>query len=307
MSSTRVFGGFSLLAFSALVGLAGCGAEGPATESEAHEHVGHAEQAWDSQAGNPTHATHSYLTEYAVDQLSGQYPELATYRATLVDGANRELHELPVSDPFEEELRVAVGGTNWGADHPEVAWHRAKASYAAGDKGMAYWYVGVVLHYVEDMGVPAHAFHVIHQGNLTQRDNFELLGLQRWAPLFDSLHTDPHYAAPSDYVAWSGAWTKSDFQQAFPGTTYSLHMFPVSWLWSSNAQATFVREREGHTAVAAKLALHAAAISLPLKLLRLFERPRQEVVVLDLGAREPARAHQMQQRRRADLVDEQLP
>lgn len=231
------------------------------TQASEHDHdpVGQESQRWDSQAGNPTHATHSYLTEYAVDQLSRQLPELASYRATLVDGANRELHELPVSDPFEEELRVAVGGTNWGANHPEVAWTRARTSYAKGDKGMAYWYVGVILHYVQDMGVPAHAYHLIHQGTLTERDNFELLGLQRWAPLFDDLKADPAYAAPSDYVSWSGSWTKSDFQTAFPGKTYTLTFFPMSWWWTPSDKARFVREREGHTAVAVKYALRAAA------------------------------------------------
>jgi hypothetical protein len=32
-------------------------------------------RGWDSQAWNPTHATHSYLTEWAIDQLKGQFPE----------------------------------------------------------------------------------------------------------------------------------------------------------------------------------------------------------------------------------------
>lgn len=244
------------------LGATACGSEAPAPAVE-HEHVGHTAERWDSQGGNPTHATHSYLTEYAVDHLSAELPELASFRATLIDGANRELHELPLSDPFEEELRVAVGGTNWGADHPEVAWTRARAAYAAGDKGMAYWYVGVILHYVEDMGVPAHAFHVLHQGTFTQRDNFELLGLQRWAPKFDALRTDPAYGAPSDYVLWSGSWTRSDFQSAFPGSTYSLHFFPMSWLWASSDKSRFVSEREGRTAIAAKYALRAAALGLP--------------------------------------------
>jgi hypothetical protein len=32
-------------------------------------------KAWDSKGGNPTHPTHSYLTEWAIDQLKGQSPE----------------------------------------------------------------------------------------------------------------------------------------------------------------------------------------------------------------------------------------
>src|SRR3982750_847351 len=59
---------------------------------------------WDSQNWNPTHATHSYLTEWAIDQLKGQWPELQQYRTPLVDGANAELHELKVK------------GTQYGVD-----------------------------------------------------------------------------------------------------------------------------------------------------------------------------------------------
>jgi len=43
------------------------------------------------------HSTHSYLTEYALDQLQAQYPDLKKYRAVMVEGANQEMHELPVT------------------------------------------------------------------------------------------------------------------------------------------------------------------------------------------------------------------
>ncbi len=232
-----------------------------AQSQDAGEQTSSRSDAWDSQKGNPTHATHSYLTEYAIDALKAQYPELQSYRSVLVDGANQELHELPVSDPFMEEMRVAAAGTNWAANHPEVIWNRALASYAAKDKAQAYWYTGVVLHWVEDMGVPAHAFHVIHQGTISESDNFEILGLQRWSPLFDAPRADPGYRAPSDYVTWDGDWARTDFTSTFPGVTYKTNFFSTSWLWASTKQATFVREREGRTALATKYALHAAAVA----------------------------------------------
>ena len=38
-------------------------------------------RGWDSDnKGNPTHATHSYLTEWAIDLLKGQFPELQQFR-----------------------------------------------------------------------------------------------------------------------------------------------------------------------------------------------------------------------------------
>jgi hypothetical protein len=240
---------------------AGCAADASTAAPEA---TAQTQEGWDSQAGNPTHATHSYLTEYAVDHLSPEYPELATYRATIIDGANQELHELPVSDPELEWLRQQAGGTNWAADHPEVVWSYAQDYYASGDKTRAYRYLGIVLHWVEDMGVPAHAFHVIHQGTLTQADNFEILALQKWAPLFDLTASDPYYMAPSDYVVWSGTVTASDFHATFPGKTYSRSFFGTIWWFLSSKQSNFVKEREGRTAVMAEWALRAAADQLGL-------------------------------------------
>jgi hypothetical protein len=239
-----------------LLALAAC-AVTPGSPSA--ENTGANEEAWDSQSGNPTHATHSYLTEYAVDHLSAQYPELATYKATIVKGANEELHELPISgDADLESLREAADGTNWSCNHPEVIWQLAQQAYESGNKDRAYFLTGIVLHWVEDMGVPAHAFHVIHQGTLTQADNFEILGLQRWSPLFDIQYRDPGYYAPSDYLNVSSQWAQNDFHQTFPGQTYTRSFFSISWLWASSTQAHFVQEREGRTATVATWALRAA-------------------------------------------------
>lgn len=231
-----------------------------AEEAAPADDPGHgSQQGWDSQDGNPTHATHSYLTEFAIDQLRGAYPEVQTYRAKLVDGSNRELHELPVANAEQEALRREVEGTNWAANHPERLWDRARRTYAAGDKAKAYWYVGIILHYVEDMGVPSHTFHVVHQGTLSQKDNFEVLALQSWSPSYGSINrTNPRYASPADYVTFNGAWTASDFTSVFPNTNYTLSFFPMTWLFMSGVKTTFVKNRQGRTAMATRWALEAA-------------------------------------------------
>lgn len=226
---------------------------------DAHDQdVAQTQESWDSQSGNPTHATHSYLTEYAVDQLKGEFPELATYKATLVKGANEELHEIALSDPDLESLREAADGTNWSCNHPEIVWAKAQDAYESGDKDRAYFLTGIVLHWVEDMGVPAHAFHVIHQGSWSMRDNFELLALQKWAPRYNITKSDPRYWAPSDYLAVSQDWAESDFHATFPGATYTRTFFSMSWLWASHTQAQFVEDRQGRTATVATWALRAA-------------------------------------------------
>jgi hypothetical protein len=218
------------------------------------------EQDWDSQGGNPTHATHSYLTEHALDSLSWEHPDLVTYRSNVVAGANLELHELPVKDAEQEALRVEAGGTNWGCLRPEAYWAHAQERWLAGDHATAYWFVGIMLHFVEDLGVPAHALRVWHQSSPSNWDHFELLGFQKWAPLYDSINeSDPYYASPADYVALSGTWAASDFASSFPGVTYTRTYFAKTWLFAPTAQKTFVREREGRTATIATWALLAAA------------------------------------------------
>ena len=260
-TARRVFAAVAVssIALAAALSASGCAADTSATNADPAA-TAHTDEAWDSQGGNPTHATHSYLTEYAVDNLSGWYPELATYRSTIVDAANQELHELPITNnPEEEALRVEVEGTNWACNHPERAWAHAKASYAAGDKQKAYWYVGIILHWVEDMGVPAHAFHVYHQGTLGSQDNFELLGLQRWAPSYSAISASyPYFTSPSDYVAWSGTIAANDFNRTFPGQAYYRTFFSSSWFWISSKQATFFHNREGTTATIAYWALYSA-------------------------------------------------
>jgi hypothetical protein len=50
--------------------------------------------AWDSDSKFNPNPTHSYLTNWGIDQLKAQYPELQQYRSQVVEGANTELHEL---------------------------------------------------------------------------------------------------------------------------------------------------------------------------------------------------------------------
>lgn len=236
----------------------GCMAPSEAAPDESDVEPAASEQAFDSQDGNPTHATHSYMTEVAVDAVRSAYPEVETFRAQLIDGSNRELHDLTLKDARQEALRIDVAGNNWGCAKPSVLLARARASYASGDKATAYWLAGILLHYVEDIGVPAHAFRVVHQASPSNWDQFEVMNLQKWWPLYSTLNrVDPGYADATLYVEWNAAWTRSDFAAAFPGVAYTRTMFPMSWLWASSKHKTFVRERQGRTAMATTWALRS--------------------------------------------------
>src|SRR6185437_5238451 len=101
---------------------------------------------------------------------------------------------------------------------------------------------------------------VYHQGDLTEFDNFELMAAQKWAPDFKHLNrTDPHYAQPWRYYAFSQAWTRADAPDY-----RDRNSFAKTWLTASAAEKALVRNREGRTATVALWALNAAAKALRL-------------------------------------------
>jgi hypothetical protein len=222
------------------------------------------EQHWDSAGGNPTHATHSYMAEFAVKTLADELPEVATYKDAILRGVNLELHDLPITkDEAMEALRVEIGGNNWAAEHPEILWSRARESYAAGDKDTAYFYVGIILHYVQDMGVPAHAFHVIHQSSASNWDHIELLGFFQFHADFSvAPPPDPGLDNPVDYLAWSAGTARDQFNAAFPGATYTRTFFPQAYDQMTDVHWKFLRGREAQCSWGTAYALRSAALGL---------------------------------------------
>jgi hypothetical protein len=223
--------------------------------------------AWDSAKfkwlTTIVHPTHSYLTEYALAKLESQYPELKTYGAIVIEGANQELHELPVKGTLYgidlNAARIKHKGTNAGSDDVPGWWADADAAYKAGNKPQAYFLIGIMLHMIEDMGVPAHANGVIHQGTLTEFDNFEAMALQKWDPDFKDVNRkDPGYGDPSRYYRFSQAWTHADA----PGY-HDRDSFAKTWVTASDAEKALVRNRQGRTATVTFWALSAAMKALP--------------------------------------------
>jgi len=205
--------------------------------------------------------THSYLTEYAIDHLRKTYPELEAYREVLVEGANQELHELPVEGTLYgidlDAARVAHKGTNAGSDDVPGWWDDAKRAYAAGNKEQAYFLVGIMLHMIEDMGVPAHANSVYHQGTIGEFDNFEAMALQKWDPDFSRVdRRDPDYADPSRYYKFSQNWAHADAPDYDDPDEFS-----KTWLTASEEEEQLVRDRQARTATVVTWALRAAALA----------------------------------------------
>lgn len=228
----------------------------------AEEATGSDQLHWDSADGNPTHPTHSILAEYAIKTVKAEAPEVALFKQEIIDGANLELHDLKHAK--YEALRIEIGGNNWAAEHPELLWEKAQASYSTGDKAQAYFYIGIMLHYVQDMGVPAHAFHVIHQSGPSSWDHVELLAFfQFHGDLRAPGPTDPKLeGGPLGYIEWSAQSARDHFEKSYPGQTYNRKFFPQAYADLTETDWAFLREREAHCAKATAFALRAAAIEL---------------------------------------------
>ncbi|MFB2882166.1 hypothetical protein [Floridanema aerugineum] len=214
--------------------------------------------AWDSAAGNPTHPTHSYLTEWAIDQLKNQYPELQQFRKVIIEGANAELHELPVSGTKYgidlEAKRRQHQGTNEGCNDIQGWWQDSLTAYRQGQKEQAYFLLGVMLHMIQDMGVPAHANKVYHQGNLTEFDNFEFLALSNWKPKFDDINRqDPGFSEPWKYYAFSQEWTHADAPNYNDRDSFSKF-----WLTASSSEKRLLSNRQGRTSYLTMWAVNSA-------------------------------------------------
>jgi hypothetical protein len=214
--------------------------------------------AWDSKKGNPTHPTHSYLTEWAIDQLNSQYTELQQYRTQVVEGANTELHELPVQGSMYgtnlDAKRIKHQGTNEGCNDIQGWWQDSLSAYKQNHKEQSYFILGIMLHMIEDMGVPAHANKVYHQGNLKEFDNFEFMALLNWKPDFANINRqDPGYIDPWKYYAFSQEWAHADAPNYNNRSSFS-----KIWMFASRSERQLLSNRQGRTANVVKWATNSA-------------------------------------------------
>jgi hypothetical protein len=149
--------------------------------------------------------------------------------------------------------RIQHKGTNAGCDDIQGWWQDSLSAYK-GNKEQSYFLLGVMLHMVEDMGVPAHANKVYHQGNLTEFDNFEFMGLSNWKPSFANINrSDPSYVDPSQYYAFSQDWAHTDA----PNYT-NRDSFSKTWTFASSSERQLLSNRQGRTATVVKWALNSA-------------------------------------------------
>lgn len=224
-------------------------------------------QAWDSQSLLNRRSTHTLLTEWAINEIKSICPEFQQFRKEIIEGANTELHESDISKEVMElgkkygiddlnQKRKDHQGTNEGSDDVEGWWKDALSAYKSGKKQQAFFLTGVMLHMIEDMGVPSHANKVYHQGTLREFDNFEYLALFNWKPNFENINReDPDFEEPWKYYYFSRDWTHED------APSYdSTNDFSKTWLLASDYEKELLSKRQGRTATVAKWALFRACL-----------------------------------------------
>ena len=112
------------------------------------------------------------------------------------------------------------------------------------------------IRHIQDMGVPAHANGVYHQGNATEFDNFEAMALQKWKPVFKRVNReDPGYAGkPWRYYKFSQDWAHEDAPDYDDPDEFS-----KTWLTASDEEEGLVSDRQARTAMVTMWALRQAA------------------------------------------------
>jgi len=231
---------------------------------------------WPSDNGaNPLNKVHTYITQHAIDHSAST--EAKKYATALLEGANMELHELVATARDKgignrygvdvEAKRTAHGGTNEGCTDIRGWWNDALMAYrqslryggtqSENARRQAYFFVGIMLHMIEDMGVPAHAHKIYHQGNATEFDNFEFMSLNNWKPrldLFrgDGLQPDPGIE-PWEYYSFSKVWTLEDSPDYLDRNSFS-----KTWSAASQAEKDLLQNRQGRTEAVAQWALQSA-------------------------------------------------
>ncbi len=233
---------------------------------------------WPSDNGaNPLNKVHTFITQYAINQSGST--EDNKYATAILEGANMELHELAASKRDiaignkygvdVESMRRIRGGTNEGCSDIKGWWTEAMYAYRKsvvfeGEerekfRQRAYFLVGIILHMIEDMGVPAHAHKIYHQGNATEFDNFEFMSLSNWKPSLNlfrrdgSSQADPAYDYPWRYYEFSEKWTLEDSPNYLDRNSFS-----KTWAFANQAERDLLQNRQGRTQKVAQWALESA-------------------------------------------------
>lgn len=197
-------------------------------------------------------STHTYFVDYAVEQLQTKYPDAVKYRALLREGANIEFvgplteNTLPHWVDIEERF-AAHEATRFRAGDIEGWWNDVIEAYRGGHPERAYFLLGVVLHFIQDVGVPAKAKNLDHGIGVTDFDSFEYMAAYNWtnpAPPKASEASPANLKTMLDF--YSAAIAKSHEDAPNYNDTSS---FSNTWTLASPEEQDLLIMRQQHTAL----------------------------------------------------------
>ena len=202
---------------------------------------------WDSGRWNPIGSTHSLFTGWAIDPLKSVPRTPAVPQAdhrrrepgvARVEGQGLEVRRQPRCESDRGTRGPTKDVTTSGVGGPTAA-----TPTCTGDKTGAYFLLGIMLHMIQDMGVPAHANRVHHQASLTGLDHFEIMAFLNWRPALDAIdRDDPAYPEPWKYYEFSGDWTRADAPDYRSRTQFSR-----TWTFARPEERELLRNRQGRT------------------------------------------------------------
>jgi len=248
--------------------------------------LGHCARAWDSEElfndwgareklGLPRdfESTHTRFTKWAlrhVTQPEEMLREMRQHEREILDGGNTEAHGLPLNAAAEKKIRREYGidladviarhlEKEEEPDAPADWWADSLGAYSAGDVKMAYYYLGVLLHMIQDIGLPSRANAAFHSRRMSDLDNFEYMAMfnwkiaEPWKPLRDDVNkADPDYSSPASYYSFNYKWTLED------APSYDNGRMPLTWDKADEPTKDLLFHRQARTAHANLWALESA-------------------------------------------------
>jgi len=155
--------------------------------------------AWDNLYD--TGSSHWRMLEQVIDQVPlpfvDQGNEDSIYALLLNGSVYEGSHYIRRSPAVGCDYWLQAVGSNSGTTHLEYWWQSALCYYRAGDHETAYTMLGRMVHLIQEMGAPPHAYYVMHGESILDQDPFEILSA------ISALNYS-YYKEPSDDVDYPG-------------------------------------------------------------------------------------------------------
>ncbi|MFH0875828.1 MAG: hypothetical protein V1859_07865, partial [archaeon] len=208
-------------------------------------------------------STHHKLTDSARNILDTTYPDVTTK----FGGDVSNWTSGSTDDTRAHEGNSLANGGPIGDWWDKAQEEYKKGNFASGDWS-AYYYVGLMMHLIEDQGVPAHAYDIPH-GTLGHMDNMEQLAYYNYVPnitgIVNANSPISNYSSMQSYTlsATSNNYWRQYWNQGNYGWENGTDVFPTTWESAGESERNLTRQLLGMAVGYTAGALVAVSKSLP--------------------------------------------